>query len=396
MPVFVREGKGEKREVASMPGVFQMSLDVCTDWLAARASERFGAYLIFGVIEREKKDAIGSAALDPENIVCKLLHRASEQKIPMVGITDLCFCEYTSHGHCGPMTDDRSTVKNDETVAQLVTQASNHAKAGASVIAPSGMMDGTVGALRRGLDGAGFADVSILSYAVKYASAFYGRFRDAADSAPEFGDRRSYQMDPARGVEEALREVELDLQQGADMVMVKPAGPYLDILSAVRRSVNVPVVAYQVSGEYSQIEAAARNGWLDRDRAILESLTAIKRAGADLIISYYAERLAESCSRSRANHGDWGTYIRRVYRFWFYALEDATGLRKRPGHGCRRFVKPGRGFRGLAGWRLWHLVCAAWRAFASRVCPMRGHLSAAIRRAVLRSLTCRRPMLSSA
>jgi porphobilinogen synthase len=213
--------------------------------------------------------------------------------LPMTGITDLCFCEYTSHGHCGPMTQDKTTVKNDETVQRLVQQAINHARAGAGVIAPSGMMDGTVGALRKGLDEAGFADVSILSYAVKYASAFYGPFRDAADSAPEFGDRRSYQMDPSRGVEEALHEVQLDIQQGADMVMVKPAGAYLDIISAVRRCVNVPVVAYQVSGEYAMLEAAGRNGWIDHDRAVLESLLAIKRAGADLIITYYAELLAK-------------------------------------------------------------------------------------------------------
>ena len=296
VPVFVREGSGVRNEVASMPGVFQMSTDVATDWLAKRAEEGFGAYLIFGVIDRQKKDVSGSAALDPDNVVCQLLRRATEQKIPMVGITDLCFCEYTSHGHCGSLCDDRSTVKNDQTVERLVTQAVNHARAGASVIAPSGMMDGTVGALRGGLDAAGFEDVSILSYAVKYASAFYGPFRDAADSAPEFGDRRSYQMDPARGVEEALHEVQLDLEQGADMVMVKPAGPYLDVINAVRRRVNVPLVAYQVSGEYAMIEAAARNGWLDHDRAVLESLLSIKRAGADLIITYYAERLARLLS----------------------------------------------------------------------------------------------------
>jgi porphobilinogen synthase len=292
VPVFVREGRGEKREVASMPGVHQMSIDVCTDWLAARAAEGFGAYLVFGVIERGAKDALGSPALDPDNVVCKLLRRVNEQKIPMVGITDLCFCEYTSHGHCGPLTDDRSTVRNDETVAALVQQAVNHAKAGAAIIAPSGMMDGMVGGLRQGLDAANFKDVTILAYSVKYASAFYGPFRDAADSAPEFGDRRSYQMDASRGVDEALLEAKLDVEQGADMVMVKPAGPYLDVISAVRASVNVPVVAYQVSGEYSMLEAAIRNGWLDGDRAILESLTAIKRAGADLIITYYAEKLA--------------------------------------------------------------------------------------------------------
>jgi len=243
-------------------------------------------------VDRERKDDVGSAALDDQNVVCQLLHAVTREKIPMAGITDLCFCEYTSHGHCGPLTADHSTVDNDATVARLVTQAVNHARAGASVIAPSGMMDGTVAALRAGLDQAGFTDVSVLAYSVKYASAFYGPFRDAADSAPAFGDRRTYQMDPARGVEEAILEARLDVEQGADMVMVKPAGPYLDVLSAVRRSVDVPVVAYQVSGEYSMLEAAIRNGWLDRERAVLESVLSIKRAGADLIISYYGELLA--------------------------------------------------------------------------------------------------------
>jgi porphobilinogen synthase len=293
VPVFVREGKQIRQEVPSMPGVFQMSVDVALPWLAQRAEEGFGAYLIFGVIDRAKKDEAGSAALDPDNVVCKLLRAAGERKLDMIGITDLCFCEYTSHGHCGPLTSDKATVQNDATVANLVKQAVNHARAGASVIAPSGMMDGTVGALRRGLDEAGFADVSILSYSIKYASAFYGPFRDAADSAPAFGDRRSYQMDPARGIDEALLEAHLDVEQGADMVMVKPAGAYLDVIRAVRERVNVPVVAYQVSGEYAMLEAAARNGWLDGDRAVLESLLAIKRAGADLIITYYAERLAK-------------------------------------------------------------------------------------------------------
>jgi porphobilinogen synthase len=297
VPIFVREGANVRQEVSSMPGVYQMSLDVALPWLSQRAEEGFLSYLIFGVIDRSKKDAMGTPALDEDNIVCQLLRKAKEQKLPMAGITDLCFCEYTSHGHCGPLTDDKGTVKNDETVERLVKQATNHAKAGAAVIAPSGMMDGTVDALRKGLDGAGFTDVSILSYAVKYASAFYGPFRDAADSAPEFGDRRGYQMDPARGLDEALREARLDVEQGADMVMVKPAGPYLDIVSAVRRTVDVPLVAYQVSGEYAMLEAAARNGWLDHDRAVLESLTAIKRAGADLIITYYAERLAKIVSR---------------------------------------------------------------------------------------------------
>jgi porphobilinogen synthase len=299
VPVFVRDGAGLRQEVPSMPGVFQMSVDIATSWLAQRAEEGFGAYLVFGVVDRDRKDALGSAALDEENVVCRLLRSVRSKQVPMIGITDLCFCEYTSHGHCGPMTDDGATVKNDVTVERLVQQAVNHAGAGAEIIAPSGMMDGTVGALRKGLDQAGFTDVSVLAYSVKYASAFYGPFRDAADSSPAFGDRRSYQMDPARGPEEALLEVELDVEQGADMVMVKPAGPYLDIISAVRRAVRVPVVAYQVSGEYAALEAAARNGWLDRDRAVLESLLAIKRAGADLIITYYAELLAKLIAKDQ-------------------------------------------------------------------------------------------------
>ena len=293
VPVFVCEGSGVTRPVASMPGVNQMSVDAACDWLAARAAEGFCAYLVFGVIDRASKDDTGSPALDENNVVCRLLRQAKRRQIAMLGITDLCFCEYTSHGHCGPLTRDGATVDNDRTVQLLVQQALNHARAGADIIAPSGMMDGTVGELRRGLDEAGFADVSILSYAVKYASAFYGPFRDAADSAPAFGDRRSYQMNPAGGVEEALREVRLDVEQGADMVMVKPALAYLDIIAAVRRHVDVPVVAYQVSGEYSMIEAAAQQGWIDRDRVLIESLTGIKRAGADLIVSYHAEAIAK-------------------------------------------------------------------------------------------------------
>jgi porphobilinogen synthase len=297
IPIFVTEGIQIRREVSSMPGVFQMSVDIASDWLAQRAEEGFGAYLVFGVIDRAKKNASGSAALDPENVVCKLLREANRKKIRMIGITDLCFCEYTDHGHCGPLTADKSTVKNDETIANLIKQAINHANAGAQIVAPSGMMDGAVGALRNGLDEAKFTDVSILSYSVKYASAFYGPFRDAADSAPAFGDRRSYQMDPARGIEEALLEAKQDVEQGADMVMVKPAGPYLDIISAVRKAVDVPVAAYQVSGEYAMLQAAIKNGWLDGDRAILESLIAIKRAGADLIITYFAEQLAKLLPR---------------------------------------------------------------------------------------------------
>lgn len=293
LPVFVREGVNERREVTSMPGVYQMSVDVAMRWLTERAGEGFGAFLVFGVIDRDKKDAVGSEALNPDNIVCQLLRAARHAKLPMAAITDLCFCEYTDHGHCGVLSGGVGVVKNDETVERLVKQAINHSAAGATTVAPSGMMDNTVAALRSGLDAAGYVDVSILSYAVKYASAFYGPFRDAADSAPSFGDRRSYQMDPARGVDEAIREAKLDVTQGADMVMVKPAGAYLDVLAAVRANVQVPVVAYQVSGEYAMLEAAGRNGWLDHDRAVLESLLSIRRAGADLIITYYAELLAK-------------------------------------------------------------------------------------------------------
>jgi len=270
-----------------------MSLDVAADWLGQRSGEGFAAYLVFGVIDRAAKDPQGSAALDPDNVVCRLLREMKSRKTGMVGITDLCFCEYTSHGHCGILAEDGSTVLNDATVTRLVEQAINHARAGADMVAPSGMMDGTVGALRRGLDSAGFQDVAILAYSVKYASAFYGPFRDAADSAPQFGDRRSYQMDPARGVKEAIHEALLDIEQGADLVMVKPGMPYLDILAAVKRAVNVPVVAYQVSGEYSMLEAAARQGWLEREPAVLESLLALKRAGADLIISYFCDVAAK-------------------------------------------------------------------------------------------------------
>jgi len=297
LPVFVCDGVGVKNEVTSMPGVYQMSVDVAVVWLAEMAHAGFRAFIAFGVIDRIKKDANGSEALRSDNLVCELIRSVKAQKIEMAAMTDLCLCEYTSHGHCGPMTDDNATVDNDATLELLALQAINHANAGADVIAPSGMMDGMVGAIRQGLDEAGHLDTPILSYAVKYASAYYGPFRDAADSAPSHGDRKSYQMDPARGVEEALREVDLDLAQGADMVMVKPAGAYLDILSRVRQHVDVPVVAYQVSGEYALIRAAGLKGWIDEDRLIVESLTSIKRAGADLIISYFAPRILELVSK---------------------------------------------------------------------------------------------------
>ena len=288
VPVFVTDGP--RREVASMPGVFNLPVNEAADWLDALAEKGFGAYLVFGVIDAAKKDAAGTEAQNPDNVVCRLIRETKKRGNPMLAITDLCFCEYTDHGHCGPLCGE--TVDNDATLPLLATQAVNHANAGADWIAPSGAMDGMVAAIRAGLDASGHREVAILSYSVKYASAFYGPFRDAADSAPSFGDRRSYQMDPARGVEEALQEVDLDVAEGADLVMVKPAGPYLDIITAVRQRVTLPVVAYQTSAEYAMHLAAEQRGWIDADRLILESLTAIKRAGADLIITYHVDRLA--------------------------------------------------------------------------------------------------------
>jgi porphobilinogen synthase len=297
VPVFVCEGSGVARPVGSMPGVEQLSVDRALQFLSDLAQKGFRSFIVFGIVPREQKDDIGSAALDENNVVCRLLREVKQAKLPMLAMTDLCFCEYTSHGHCGEMTEDGSTVRNDITVERLVKQAVSHARAGADVVAPSGMMDNMISALRRGLDAAGFEDVVLLSYAVKYASAYYGPFRDAADSAPAFGDRRTYQMDAARDAREAMLEARLDVEQGADMVMVKPAGAYLDIIAAVRREVNVPVVAYQVSGEYAMIQAAGEKGWIDQERVMLESLQAIRRAGADLIISYFGPALARTRSR---------------------------------------------------------------------------------------------------
>jgi porphobilinogen synthase len=292
-PVFVCEGTDIARPVASMPGVEQLSVDRAIQFLSRLAEAGFGSFIAFGVIDRAAKDDAGSAALNEGNVVCRLLREVKRVKLPMVAMTDLCFCEYTSHGHCGVMSDDGSTVRNDVTVERLVKQALCHARSGADVLAPSGMMDNMISALRSGLDAADFQDVSLLSYAVKYASAYYGPFRDAADSAPAFGDRRSYQMDPMRDVREAIHEAKLDVEQGADMVMVKPAGAYLDVIAAVRAAVSVPVAAYQVSGEYAMIHAAGERGWIDQERIMLESLNAIRRAGADLILSYFAPALAK-------------------------------------------------------------------------------------------------------
>ena len=251
-----------------------------------------GAYILFGVTDAAKKDAVGSYAHHPDNEVCRTLKAAKDAGVGMVAMTDLCYCEYTDHGHCGPLSAD-GTVKNDETVRRLGEQAVVHAKAGADVMAPSGMMDNMVAGIRGALDAAGFEGKAILSYAVKYASSFYGPFRDAAESPPQFGDRKGYQMDFRRGVEEALKEADIDVGQGADMVMVKPGVPYLDVLRAVSQRVSVPTATYHVSGEYAMIKAAAANGWIDEKGVVLETMHAFKRAGASFVLTYYAGDLAQ-------------------------------------------------------------------------------------------------------
>jgi porphobilinogen synthase len=270
-----------------MPGVFQQSVDRIVETSREALAEGVRTVLLFGL--PESKDAEGSSAWSPDGIVQRAL-RALDAEVPgLVKIVDVCFCEYTDHGHCGVLHGHE--VDNDATLENLCKQSVSLAEAGADVIAPSDMMDGRVGAIRKALDGAGFAAMPILSYAVKFASGFYGPFREAAESAPSFGDRRAYQMDPANG-REALREAELDVEEGADMLMVKPAVPYLDILAALRRRFDLPLAAYHVSGEYAMLKAAAERGWIDYDRVMMESLLAIRRAGADLIFTYAAREAA--------------------------------------------------------------------------------------------------------
>ena len=287
-PLFVVPGEGIDRPVSSMPGVAQLSMDRLV--VEARRAFALGvpAVILFGI--PESKDETGSSGYDDDGIVPRAI-RALKAELPeLVVWADVCLCEYTSHGHCGVLDDD-GQVLNDETLPLLARAAVAYARAGADAVAPSDMMDGRVAAIRAGLDDHGFASTPIVSYAAKYASAFYGPFRDAAQSAPAFGDRRSYQMDPPNALE-ALREVALDLEEGADIVMVKPAGPYLDIVRRVKDEFAVPVAAYQVSGEYSLIKAAAERGWVDERRIVLESLVGIKRAGADLILTYFAPQAA--------------------------------------------------------------------------------------------------------
>ena len=288
-PLFVATGEGIRKEVTSMPGVFNLSVDEIVKEAAAAYADGVPGVLLFGL--PDSKDATGTAAADPEGPVQNAV-RALKREVPgLVVMTDVCLCEYTSHGHCGVIVDN--DVANDVTVELLVRAALSHAAAGADVVAPSDMMDGRVGAIRSALDENGFTAVGIMAYAAKYSSAFYGPFREAADSTPAFGDRRSHQMDPAN-VEEALREVELDLEEGADIVMVKPAMPYLDVIWRVKSTFAVPTAAYHVSGEYAMLKAAARNGWIDEPRAMMEALTSIHRAGADIIITYYAREAARA------------------------------------------------------------------------------------------------------
>jgi porphobilinogen synthase len=289
LPLFVCEGTGVRREVPSMPAVFNLSVDEAVREAAAASADGVRAVLLFGLPDH--KDAEGSAAYDPEAPVQAAV-RAIKRDVPgVLVITDVCLCEYTDHGHCGILDGDRIT--NDPTVEQLARAAVSHAAAGADIVAPSDMMDGRVGAIRRALDDRGFEEVAIMSYAAKYCSAFYGPFRDAAGSAPKFGDRRTHQMDPGN-VLEALREVEQDIQEGADIVMVKPAVPYLDVITRVKERFGMPTAAYHVSGEYAMLKAAARQGWIDESRAMMETLTAIRRAGADIIITYYAREAARA------------------------------------------------------------------------------------------------------
>ncbi len=292
-PLFVTHGKGVKKEIGAMPGNFQQSIDNIVKDCEEVKGLGIPAVILFGIPEH--KDEIGSEAYSDEGIVQHAI-KAIKHKLPeLIVITDVCLCEYTSHGHCGVIKN--GVVQNDSTLELLAKEAVSHAKAGADMVAPSDMMDGRVGAIRHALDGEGFYDTPIMSYAAKYASSFYGPFREAAESTPQFGDRRSYQMD-APNSREALREVALDIDEGADIVMVKPALSYLDIIYQVRQQFNLPVAAYNVSGEFSMIKAAASLGWIDGERAMMESLVSMKRAGADMILTYFAKEAAALLQKS--------------------------------------------------------------------------------------------------
>ena len=286
-PMFACPGNNVRIEVSSMPGIFQQSVDQIVEECREVAALGIPALILFGL--PDKKDEVGSEASDPNGAVQRAIEAIRKAKLDLLVITDVCLCEYTSHGHCGVI--EKGDVANDPSVERLAAAALSHARAGADIVAPSDMMDGRVGAIRQKLDANGFEDVAILSYAAKYCSGFYGPFREAAQSAPQFGDRRSYQMDPGNA-REALREVALDLEEGADMIMVKPALPYLDIIQRVRERFEVPVAAYNVSGEYAMVKAAARNGWIDEQRVVLEIMTSIQRAGAEIVLTYHAKDVA--------------------------------------------------------------------------------------------------------
>ncbi len=293
MPLFVREGSGVKNPIGSMPGQFQWSVDTLTE--ECRALEDLGipAVILFGIPDR--KDAEGSEAHAPDGVVCRAIESIKEECPSLVVITDVCLCEYTDHGHCGIVTNNRDgvpDVDNDATLDVLVEEALAHVRAGADMVAPSDMMDGRIAEIRDALDDNGFPDVPIMAYSAKFASAFYGPFRDAAESPPQFGDRSSYQMDPPN-LDEAIREIALDIEEGADIVMVKPALPYLDVLRRAADEFDLPFAAYNVSGEYAMVKAAAANGWIDEKRVALETLTAIRRAGAKLILTYWAKDAAK-------------------------------------------------------------------------------------------------------
>jgi porphobilinogen synthase len=286
-PLFVVPGKGVKKPISSMPGHFQMSADHLVKEVQQAKDLGIPAVLLFGI--PEKKDETASGAFFRDGIIQQAVRKIKDRVPDMAVITDVCLCEYTSHGHCGMM--DKGDVDNDTTLEVLGETAVSHAKAGADMVAPSAMMDGQVGAIREALDEAGFDTLPIMAYSAKYASCFYGPFREAAESTPQFGDRKTYQMDPANG-DEAIREITLDVEEGADIIMVKPALPYLDIIRRAREEFDLPIAAYNVSGEFAMIKAAANLGWLDGEKAMTESLTAIKRAGADMIITYFATEAA--------------------------------------------------------------------------------------------------------
>lgn len=287
-PLFIAEGKKIKKPIPSMPGVFQFSPDLLSAEIKEITSLGIGSVLLFGI--PKKKDAVGSGAYQKKGIISQAINTIKGINNRLTVITDVCFCEYTDHGHCGIIKN--GTLDNDATLTLLSKEALTHVRAGADMVAPSGMIDGMVGVIRKSLDKNHFENIPILSYSVKYASSFYGPFRDAADCAPKFGDRKSYQMDPPNW-KEALREVDLDLREGADMIMVKPALCYLDIIRLIKDRYNCPLAAYNVSGEYAMVKAAAANGWMDEKKVMLEMLTSIKRAGADIIITYFAKDAAK-------------------------------------------------------------------------------------------------------